>query len=485
MDRRALARKIKSLDALSADEKSELLSLLRAPERYGLVWEERSEAVERRLRRGVPVLGEVLSKAVAAPVFDAPEHMLIEADNLEALTALARTHEGEIDVIYIDPPYNTGNKDFIYNDSFVDEADTFRHSKWLSFMARRLRLARRLLSDDGVIFISVDDNEQAGVKLLCDDIFGSSNFITVFHWEKTQHFGRQKVNFYSNCEYVLCYAKQLNDGHIKELLVERINSELADAPLYNASNNEKELHFPAGSVRFGIKDGLYTSTTSADYTLAAPVTVSGGVNADILKLRFRSRWSQQTVNAEHAKGTTFMIKSGKFAIRTLYHQGKTSKEAPRSLIFTNAKNPLCTKNRFGMKAGVNENASAELREILGGNIFDYPKPVSLIAYLLSLYFDERRQRHADDFTILDFFAGSGTTLHAAMLLNEADGGKRRCILVTDNQNGICEKVTYERCRRVICGYETPRGRKVKGLKNNTLRYYRIRIDGAEGANDDH
>ena len=141
---------------------------MKSKKKYGLVWEDKPEDVEERLREELPVLKEVKERAIISDEEESLNHILIEGDNLEALTSLCYTHEGKIDVIYIDPPYNTGNKDFVYNDSFVDKEDSFRHSKWLSFMSRRLNLAKNLLSDDGVIFISIDDNEQAAVKMLCD-----------------------------------------------------------------------------------------------------------------------------------------------------------------------------------------------------------------------------------------------------------------------------------------------------------------------------
>ena len=173
MNKKELVEKINSLDALTIEEKSALIDLLKQ-KKYGLVWENKPEDVEERLRAELPVLKEVKDKALLDGGDYAPNHILIEGDNLEALTALAYTHDNRVDVIYIDPPYNTGNKDFVYNDSFVDSEDGYRHSKWLSFMDKRLRIAKRLLSDRGVIFISIDDNEQANLKAICDEIFGRS-----------------------------------------------------------------------------------------------------------------------------------------------------------------------------------------------------------------------------------------------------------------------------------------------------------------------
>ena len=153
---------------------------------YGLVWEDSTEDAFEKLKTQLPILREVKDRQIVNDTESEhyPNHILIEGENLQALVALTYTHAGMIDVIYIDPPYNTGNKDFIYNDSFVDTEDSYRHSKWLSFMEKRLKIAKTLLSEKGVIFISIDDNEQANLKLLCDDIFCSNNFAANIIWEK-------------------------------------------------------------------------------------------------------------------------------------------------------------------------------------------------------------------------------------------------------------------------------------------------------------
>ena len=212
MDKEKLIDKIKNLQGLTNDEKADLLGLLRSFKKYGLVWEEKLEEVEERLREEIPVLTEVKERAIISDNADAPNHILIEGDNLEALTTLSYTHEGAIDVIYIDPPYNTGKKDFVYNDKFVDAEDEYRHSKWLSFMSKRLRIAKRLLSDKGVIFISIDDNEQAQVKLLCDEIFGISNFLGQLILKTATDNNPSQIN--TEHEYMLCYCSiKSNQGN--------------------------------------------------------------------------------------------------------------------------------------------------------------------------------------------------------------------------------------------------------------------------------
>ena len=211
-----LIERIKTLEGLTGEERSNLLDLLRTS--YGLVWEDRPEEVEEHLREAMPVLIEDKDKALTDGGPDAPNHVLIEGDNLEALTTLAYAHAGKIDVIYIDPPYNTGNKDFIYNDSFVDSEDGYRHSKWLSFMAKRLRIAKKLLSDRGVIFISIDDNEQANLKLLCDEIFGEKSRFATFAWvnslkeeitDDIKFAGSNLGSLKQAHEYVLVYKRRI------------------------------------------------------------------------------------------------------------------------------------------------------------------------------------------------------------------------------------------------------------------------------------
>lgn len=158
MNKYELAKKINELEGLTNDEKSELFQLLRSKKKYGLVWEDKPEDIEQRMLDDQPVLVEVPERAILSDDAEAPNHILIEGDNLEALTALSYTHAGKIDVIYINPPYNTGNKDFKYNDAYVDKEDAYYNSKWLSFMNKRLKIAKNLLSDKGVILISIGDS---------------------------------------------------------------------------------------------------------------------------------------------------------------------------------------------------------------------------------------------------------------------------------------------------------------------------------------
>lgn len=464
MNKKELYNKILQLDGLTNEEKSELLGLLRKQKKYGLVWEDKPEDVEERLRDELPVLLEDTSKAIISDTPDAPNHILIEGDNLEALTTLAYTHEEKIDVIYIDPPYNTGKNDFVYNDRYVDSDDSYRHSKWLSFMGKRLRIAKQLLSDKGVIFISIDDNEQAPLKLLCDEIMGENNFIGQLILKTATDNNPSQIN--TEHEYMLCYAKsKINQGNWQrqsqaaKLLIaagrDILASELSLPEMQKALRKwikEHKDQLPQVTHYNNIDSkGVYSSSSNSSNPHP------GGYNYDIFhpithlacpKPANGWRWPESTFLAYDAEGE---IEWGKDHT-TQPHVKKrieTSMEYLRTLIYED--------NRGTTKA---------LMDIFNGEKrFDNPKPHNVLSRIIDF-------ASSHDSTILDFFAGSGTTLHATMLLNDDDKGHRKCILVTNNENNICENVTYERNKRVINGYTTPKGEEIAGLTANTLRYYR-------------
>ena len=447
MNKNELANKIRGIDGLTNDEKSALIELLRKQKKYGLVWEDKPEAVEERLREELPVLIEDAGKAIVSEDADAPRHILIEGDNLEALTALAYTHEGRIDVIYIDPPYNTGNKDFVYNDQFVDKEDSYRHSKWLSFMSKRLRIAKRLLSDKGVIFISIDDNEQAQLKLLCDEVFGQDKFVATIPWRKRT--AKSDVPHYlsQDYEWVLCYANEDYTAGIQKET--RKYYETDDFP-----NRPWRVHD-------------LTKQTTAIERPNSFFTITNPKNKEEYPANPNRTWAITKETFEE------YYKQNRIVFPGDYDFLKISKPALR---YWKEDDEAKTGERFGFttvssyineNVGMTQDGTKDITEIFGEKAFGFPKPLSLIKYILKI-----SNPHFKELIILDFFAGSGTTLHATMQLNAEDGGKRKCILVTNNENNICEEVTYERNRRVIQGYTTPKGEEVPGLAGNTLRYYR-------------
>lgn len=432
MNKKELYNKILQLDGLTNEEKSELLGLLRKQKKYGLVWEDKPEDVEERLREELPVLVEDTSKALISTETDAPNHILIEGDNLEALTTLAYTHEGKIDVIYIDPPYNTGNKDFVYNDKFVDKEDSYRHSKWLSFMSKRLRIAKQLLSDKGVIFISIDDNEQAQLKLLCDEIFGENNFIANCVRKRRDSQANLSHNISPIHEYVFIFCKRYDD------LLNKIPAIIDDKDYRNPDND------PRGPY----KTMPCTNKGGAVYSVTTP---TGRIITE--EWRFKKE-TYDTLLEDN---------------RLVFPRGGEGK--PRYKLFLrDKKNEGVLANTWLSEIASNQQGTIELKDVFDELPFNNPKPIGLLKFLLIL-------GSQTNSTILDFFAGSGTTLHATMQLNAEDGGHRKCILVTNNENNICEKVTYERNKRVINGYTTPKGEKGPGLKGNTLRYYRTSFVG--------
>ena len=446
IDKAELISKLQKLEGLTVDERSSLIGLLREHKKYGLVWEDKPEDVEERLRDELPVLREVKDKAILSDTADAPNHILIEGDNLEALTALSYTHEGKIDVIYIDPPYNTGNKDFVYYDDFnddyrnipyVEREDAYRHSKWLSFMSKRLKIAKKLLSDKGVIFISIDDNEQANLKLLCDEVFGANNFLAQIIWERAYSPVNLKKHFSESHDYIISYARQVEEAVNNGL---PRSSEANDR--YANPDNDIRGDWKSGDLSVGpaVESNIYPITTPSGRTVMPP----SGYSWRLSEVKFKEYVADNRIwfgpdgnNVPSIKRFLSEVKQG-ITPMTIWKYSEV---------------------------GHSQDATKELKDIFEGKaLFTYPKSVRLIKRCIGLY-----SQHGS--LILDFFAGSGTTLHATMQLNAEDGGHRQCILVTNNENNICEEVTYERNKRVINGYTTPKGVEVAGLKQNTLRYY--------------
>ena len=444
-DRANLIKRVNTLEGLTDKERSALLGLLRENKTYGLVWEDKPEAVEERLRDELPILTEVPERTIISEDKDAPNHILIEGDNLEALATLAYTHEGKIDIIYIDPPYNTGNNDFIYNDSYVDKEDSYRHSKWLSFMSRRLRIAKKLLSDYGVIFISIDDNEQADLKILCDSIFMPSNFCGQFIWRKKSGGGQTDRYFVTEHEYILVY-QATNKFCWKDIQIEksRKNYKYQDE---KGSYNLIKLEKWGSSAHKEDRPSMYFPIKNPDGEDFYPVAPDGKAG----------RWRVGVKKMQTLiKDNLIEWKNGIPYEKDYYSETevKTKTQKSRSILYN---------------VGETGDGSNLLTNIFREkDVFQNPKPLSLIKELIS---------HNSANYILDFFSGSGTTLHATMQLNAEDGGNRQCILITNNENNICENITYKRNQLVINGYTDLNNEEVPGLTKNNLRYYRTGFVG--------
>ena len=427
IDLEALRGQIAEL-AIDKDLKHTLLEAINERAHYGLVWEESSEEAWDNMQDRLPVFVEDATKRLDAAPEGSPNHVLIEGDNLNALAALSYSYAGKIDVIYIDPPYNTGNKDFVYNDSFVDKEDGYRHSKWLSFMNRRLRIAKKLLSEKGVIFISIDDNEQAQLKMLCDELFGARNCLATVV-QKSRDSISGDLLFSPNHNYLLVYAKK------QELIFAnkdnfRIPVEVNEKLFKNPDND------PRGPWKLNPVDGPGGARKGNPYYTFLGITGF-------------YRYSEEMMQKYYEDGLIIKRKTS-LGKKYFLSQAKAKKGVPPTTWWDDA--------------GKTANGTKLLQQIVPETTFNNPKPIELIVRCLQLL--------EKDATILDFFAGSGTTLHATMQLNSEDGGHRKCILVTNNENNICENVTYERNKRVIQGYTTPKGEQVAGLANNNLRYYK-------------
>jgi len=407
----------------------EEIKKLKQKKKFGLVWEEKTEKVVEECKTNFPVLQEVPGFIIAGNDPQSPTHLIIEGDNYHSLSVLNVTHKGKIDVIYIDPPYNTGKADeWKYNDKFVDDNDNFRHSKWLSFMQKRLKLTKNLLSENGTIFISIDDNEVAQLKVLCNEIFGENNFVGQWNWFKSATPPNLSLKIKKNVEYILAYEKHRNNNRYKG--VKKFSS--SDDPFTKPQNTIKQLVFPANSVNFKLERGVIENgvygTEKFPNKLLNDVIVENFTNQNEAIFENRFIWTQEKLNEELANNT--VVNCSKSIVLS-YKKQNYSEEVPPNLVDES------------VGVSTTEEAGKELTAMFGEKVFDYPKPVSLISYLL---------KFKENSTVLDFFAGSGTTGHAVLELNKEDGGNRQFILCTNNENKICEEVTYPRIKKITEGY---------------------------------
>lgn len=478
-----LRDKIKSLTGLEDEEKARLLELLSEQKRYGLVWEDHTEDVEEELRTKLPVLTEVKERQIVSDDPDAPNHILIEGDNLHALSALTYTHEGKIDVIYIDPPYNTG-KEFIYNDKLVDKEDGYKHSKWICFMKKRLAIAKRLLSDSGVILISIDNHEYANLKIISDEIFDEKNFVSTFVWETEGHTDNQD-DITDVHEYILCYAKNKAKVSINDIVDP--NTDKNSKILRDFAENSITKNGPKNPPSFIVLpigfpceiEELHIARDEKVDSFLEDVSKQKYISRDIsTKYKYSYPVKINELNVENYKllnpckvysGWTSAAKLRKF----IEGGCKPIDDEGTSLSYYLSKNGVIYYRREGREShyvqtvlrnlGTTETNKYMLERM--GVTFDYPKPIELISYLLSIF-------AKTDSIILDFFAGSGTTMHATMLLNQ-DNGRRQCICAQNNYNKICES-NYRRNSVVILeGHSLPDIKSnIPPLLENNLRYYK-------------
>lgn len=421
--------------------------------KYGLVWEEHEEAVDVQMRTHIPVFTEDESMEITA-LPDGDYNFLLEGDNLHSLYLLEKTHKGSIDLIYIDPPYNTLSEGFVYSDVLIDKNDGFQHSKWSSLMYSRIKLSKSLLSQKGVIFISIDDNEIYPLKLICDEIFGSENYIsTITVIVKPE--GRRYGAFAKTHEYILVYAKDINRIELNEIEVDGAKYQYTDETggfnlkgLRNRnvrafnSTNRPNLRYPFYvDINNPDLNGLCKVSTeyAEGYEEVWASTVDG--------LDSVWRWGKETASNRIDELTAYRGKDNE--IRIFQKERKLTQTA---------------KTLWDEKEFISQKGTKEIQEILGKGKFDFPKPLELIKRIVTI-------GTSTESTVLDFFAGSGTTAQAVLELNRQDGGSRHFILCTNNENNICEDVTYQRIKTVITGKRKDGSVYSEGIPAN-LKYYR-------------
>lgn len=406
--------------------------------KYGLVWEEHEEAVDVQMKTHIPVFTEVKEKEIYTHA-DENYNFLLEGDNLHSLYLLEKTHRGKIDVIYIDPPYNTKNKEFIYEDNKIGEDDKFRHSKWLSFINERFKIAHKLLNETGIIMISIDDNEFSQLKLLTDTIFGENNYITCFIRKTKSMTGDDGNGLNIQHEYLLVYAKNKS----KAIFIGE------DKTFNGYSNPDND---PKG-IWCSADPSAKSGGNSTYFPIENPYT--GQIDYPP-KGRYWA-FSKDTLNK--------YIESGRILFK------KESKKNQRGFIFKRYANSMEVKTMPVSSLFADDNqymnsiATTELKEIIGTGKFSYPKPTDFIKKLLEYTCTNKFS------TILDFFAGSGTTGQAVIELNQQDGGNRKFILCTNNENNICEEVTYQRLKTVITGKRADGSEYSEGIPAN-LKYFK-------------
>lgn len=433
--------------------------------KYGLVWEDKKEDVVEQCKKELPVLKEVKNKKVITDK-NKPVNLLIEGDNYHALSVLNYTHAKKIDVIYIDPPYNTGKKkEWRFNDDWIDSEDGYRHSKWIFFMEKRLKLAKSLLKDTGVIFVSIDDNEVAQLKMLLDssDLFGENNKIGIFTVETPNQ--TSDVNKTKNSDFLLVWGKSA-----KAKFKLPFKDQVARCTTGKENQTQPIIEFPAGLEIKGVRDGTYKDTRKTGgkediFLIDGQIVVKNGKLFQPIKLK--SRWSNPNDIKKYIK--KFIDKTNepifnKFGKELLNLYFESDRFQPQ-MIKRGFDLPYSILLRFTQKGG------DLLKNILHKETLNYPKHPAFIEYLLKISTNKNS-------VILDFFAGSGTTGHAVLELNKKDNGNRQFIVCTNNENNIATDVCYPRIKKVIQGYKNLKGEQVEGLGGN-LKYFKTDFVSAE------
>ncbi|MBP6912353.1 MAG: site-specific DNA-methyltransferase [Candidatus Pacebacteria bacterium] len=454
----------KELRAQISDLQSEIKKL-KNRKKYGLVWEDKPEDVVLQCETNIPLLKEVKSRKLVSDN-SLPTNILIEGDNYHSLSVLNYTHRGAVDVIYADPPYNTGATDWRYNNDYVDKNDNFRHSKWISFMEKRLRLAKNLLKENGIICVTIDDYEISRLILLMEEIFGEFNHlgtvpirnnpagrsttkgISITH-EYAVFFGKTESAFVSrldrNQSQIDRYDEKDANGAFEWVNFRKPGSMREESPkmYYPIFATKDSIRLPKLTWDDNLEDYQLLEKPKKGEEIIYPIDDDG-------KQR-RWRWGIERFMNEQDEFQSRIQKSK----LQIYVKGRMNEDGILPMTWWDKKEYSSTAYGTNLLKDI----FAELQ------IFSYPKSLYAVMDSLRVMSDKR------DAVILDFFAGSGTTGHAVLELNKQDGGNRKFILCTNNENKICEEVTYERLKRVIKGYKNRKGVKVEGLSGN-LSYFK-------------
>jgi adenine-specific DNA-methyltransferase len=438
---------------------------LKKKKKYGLVWEDKPEDVVEMCKEKLPVLKEVKGKEIITDK-NKPINLLIEGDNYHALSVLSYTHAKKIDVIYIDPPYNTGAKDWKYNNNFIDENDGYRHSKWINMMEKRLDLGKKLLTEKGIIVIAIDHNELFNSGLLCDKIFGEANrlgIVAVVHKAE----GRNQEKFFGTShEYMLFYAKNKR--------VCNFQNSILDENIAASFDKEDE--------RGKFKLNNYIRSGGGDQDLRVnkprffyPIYVSH----DLKKISLEKKENYKKVLPITSTGTerTWKTKKETFLEHLLDEQIVAQKDNNGNIqIYEKYReNQIIKTHWIDARYHAIHYGTKILENILGEKKFDFPKSLYLILDTLKLTANK-------DAIVLDYFAGSGTTGHAVLELNKNDGGNRKFILCTNNENNISTEICYPRIKKAIEGYKNLKKDKIEGLGGN-LKYFKTDFVEYKEAND--
>lgn len=423
--------------------------------KYGLVWENHEEKIDKELENKIPVFEENKELEIKKDKSKIT-NFILEGDNLHSLYLLEKTHKNKVDLIIIDPPYNRGLNDFIYDDNYIDKSDSFKHSKWISFMNKRLIIAKKLLKDNGVIFINIDDNEFAQLKLLCDDIFGEENFITCFPWHNRTSV-QNDTDISINHEYIIAYAKKrrITNRRLKSSNKDIwyktedfvIQPKETDSSKYSNPDNDprgiwKADPFDAPNIRPNLTYEIVNPTTGVKY----------------LPPKGRC-W--RTEPEKYQK----LLEDKRIVF------GKNGNSRPQLKVFYSEVKMKGEIRNSWFDADIYDTSTNGKKELLNilpdKKIFNTPKPVNLYKELIKMSISPKVKNPV----ILDFFAGSGTVGQA--VLEEFKGDNAQFILCNSNENNICKEITYERLKRVIEGYNNQKGYNVKGIDSN-LKYYTIK-----------